>query len=209
MTNEEFFDYHFDQFFKKSKNIPYLDNGIFDSELFAMYSFFQKLQCDLFIESGICYGYSTNIMLQTLNAQHIGIDISKEYLPYYTKFTTQFTNFQFIVGNSFDIIPNLIENNANKKIFISIDGPKEDKAIQLKNICIKYDNVLAVSVHDNVDTNTRNVFSTKNNESFNKKYFDILNTKQKNKKHSDNKNNSYVDVYPDGPGLVIYTKKTL
>lgn len=206
MININNFDKYLNEFVNTTNVIPYLDNGIFDSELFLIYSLYNELNCKLIIESGICYGYSTRILLSSLKTKHYGVELSNEFICYGKSLEKEYSNFTFYNGNSFDIIPKILEENKNQKVFINIDGPKNDDAVKLKNILLKYKNVGAVSIHDYEDKNTDFIFSTKNNTEFNKKYFDILNEKQKNKKHSVYTNNSYAEIYPTGPGLTVYVK---
>lgn len=204
MINIDFLNKHLDQFINTTKHIDYLDNGIFDSELFVIYSLFKKLNCDLLIESGICYGYSTKILLHSLNVDHCGIELSSQFVEFGRKLEKEHSNFKFYNEDSSLIIPKIIKENEDKNIFVNIDGPKGENAIKLKNNIKNYKNVKAISIHDHIDMNSDQIFSTRNNPEFNSIYFDKLNQKQKNKKHSDQINNTYYDVYPNGPGLVIY-----
>lgn len=208
MFTDTTFEKYINTFIEKTKNNEYLDNGMFDSELFLSYVFFKELKCEILIESGVCHGYSTLNYLKLLNVQQFGIDINNDAYNTGLNLEKSFPNFKMYKGDSFSIIPNLLNSNKDKNIFISIDGPKYEKAIELKDLCLSFNNVKCASVHDHTESpNDDYKFSTVTHPTFNKKYFNLLNNKQKNKSHNKFKNKSYADVYPNGPGLTIFVNK--
>lgn len=203
-----------DEFLSKISHLDYRDNGMFNSEIYMIYTLYKELNCDLFIESGIDNGVSTEKFLHLINDEYIGIDINQHC--YGSK--VKMPNFNFICGNSINIIKNIVENKQNN-IFIVIDGPKSKQAIQLKNELLENEKVKIVAIHDTYDgledDHHLRVFETKNNFEFSKKYFDELNMKTIIDKTTifNKKNNqlskTYYECYPTGPGLSVYSKLDL
>jgi hypothetical protein len=205
---------HIDQFIEIIGDIDYDENGMFNSEIYMVYLLYKELNCNLFIESGIDYGVSTQRFLKLIHDEYIGIDINE----YCTGRLFNKSNFQFICGNSLNIINNIVDNKEND-IFIMIDGPKGHDAIQMKNMLLDNNKVKVVAIHDTYDglenEDYLRVFETKNNKSYYEKYFDILNQKDKSNtttiynKRNNQSSEMYVDTFPSGPGVSIYSKLDL
>jgi hypothetical protein len=202
------------EFVNGIKNFNYKDNGMFNNEIYIVYLLYKELNCDLFVESGIDNGVSTEKFLHLIDDEYIGIDINQHC--YGSK--VKKNNFQFICGNSMNILKNIV-NEKNKNIFAMIDGPKNHDAIKLKNELLDNDKVKIVALHDTYDglenEDYLRVFETKNNSEYSKKYFDILNFRDKNdivtiyNKNIDALGKTYYTIYPTGPGVSIYSKEKL
>jgi hypothetical protein len=202
---------HVDEFLKEIDNIDYGENGMFNSEIYMVYLLYRELNCNLFIESGIDYGVSTQKFLKLIHDEYIGIDINEYCLG--RMFVNN--NFKFICGNSLNIINNIVDNRENN-IFIMIDGPKGYDAIKMKNELLENKKVKIVAIHDTYDgleeENHLRVFETKNNKLYYEKYFNILNQKDKSNittiynKRNNQSSQMYIDTFPSGPGVSIYSK---
>jgi hypothetical protein len=205
---------HIDQFIEIIGDIDYDENGMFNSEIYMVYLLYKELNCNLFIESGIDYGVSTQRFLKLIHDEYIGIDINE----YCTGRLFNKSNFQFICGNSLNIINNIVDNKEND-IFIMIDGPKGHDAIQMKNMLLDNNKVKVVAIHDTYDglenEDYLRVFETKNNFEYANKYFDVLNLRDKKdivtiyNKYNNNLGETYHSRYPTGPGVSIYSKINL
>jgi len=199
------------QFLEKIDNIDYRENGMFNSEIYMVYLLYKELNCNLFIESGIDYGVSTEKFLRLIYDEYIGIDINQFCAG--SIFLNE--NFKFICGNSINIIENIVEVK-NNNIFIMIDGPKGDDAIKMKNELLENDKVKIVAIHDTYDGLEDDyyfrIFETKNNQDYYEKYFDILNQKDKSNiitiynKKNNKLTETYLETFPTGPGVSIYSK---
>lgn len=207
-------DKHIDNFLNLIGHIPFGQSGMFNSEIFMIYVLYKELECDMFIESGIDNGISTKKFLEFIKDEYIGIDINPNC--YGNNFTND--NFYFTSADSTFLVPKIIDNRKNKNIFVMLDGPKNIDAAILKNKLLNYDNVKFVAIHDTWDgldnENYLRIFETKSNLLFYQKYFDILNMKnEKNLTSIYNLINYdgkyYVDTYPNGPGISIYSKLNL
>lgn len=186
-------------------------SGTFNNEVFIVYALYKELQCDMFIESGISNGVSTERFLKFINDEYIGID----WDPNCYGAKVNLKNFYFTSADSRFLINKLINHRKNKNIFIMIDGPKGPDAIIMKNQFLENDNVKIVAIHDTYDglenEDYLRIFETKNNFDYNKKYFDFLNLKNNNNIDTVynflNVNGQYFsETFPSGPGISIYSK---
>lgn len=210
---------HVEEFNNKTHNINYMRHGVFKSELYIIFCLYRELGCNFFIESGLCNGVSTNTLLALISDDYIGIDMDEACQA--AKIDKP--NFHFIHGRTEERIFELVR--SDKQIFIFIDGPKGQMAIDLKNQLLELDNVKTVAIHDTYDgiehdTHMR-VFETKSNEEYNKKYFEILNQKNESKVATIYNTDIYDTIdgqvvyrnynewYPTGPGLSVYSKAPL
>ncbi len=136
------------RFEKSIKNLKFEPKGIFNSEMLLFTALTKKLGVKLIIESGRARGQSTKIIAENFKDPQNQI-ISVESLKYHPdarvayKRLNHYTNLQLKFGNSFKLLPKLI----NGECCILIDGPKTgslDLTIELlKNSLVK-----AVFIHD-------------------------------------------------------------
>lgn len=198
-------------FYELIKDLPYKHNGMFNSEIFIVYALYKELSCNMFIESGLDNGVSTERFLKFITDEYVGIDMVSNC--YGNKINL--SNFTFSCADSITVIPDIVKNKKTKNIFVMIDGPKGPDAVSLKNKLLEYNNVPVVAIHDTYDRledeHHLRIFETKNNVEYYKKYFDYLNLKE-------NKNIStiynlincdglpYSGSFPAGPGISIYSK---
>lgn len=207
------FDKYLNEFIEKVSWMDYEDNGMFNSEIFLLYVLYKEMNCNMIIESGIDNGVSTKRLLNLIEDDYVGIDINQNSAG--ANFNN--TNFKFLCGDSTTLINNIIDNN-NKNIFVIIDGPKGHIASNLKNKLLENDKIKIVAIHDTYDglehDNHLRVFESKGNEGYNKKYFKLLNDNSKisifNKiNHPIEYNLTYAQIFPNGPGMSVYSKLNL
>ncbi len=130
------------------KNLRYEPKGIFNSEMLLFISITKKLDVKLIIESGRARGQSTKIIAENFREKNYKV-CSIEFVKFSPDVKTslrrlkKYENLSLSFGNSFDVIPNLI----NKECCVLIDGPKTG-AIQLGINSLTNPLVKAVFIHD-------------------------------------------------------------
>ena len=137
-------------------NGGYPDNSVFFSEAFALYSLVKKFKIDVFIESGVYRGGSTSVWGRVLpEVKVFSVDYLKEGREPRKKWEgvksvmePLYPNINFIEGNGNIILPQLIEENPDKRIGVFVDGPKDEEGLKLAKKCLSYDNVFFSSLHD-------------------------------------------------------------
>lgn len=206
---------YLNEFLEKTEDFEYNENGVFRSEIFILYSLIKHFNSEIFIESGLDNGVSTKTLLKLIDKLYYGVDINPECKAS----EISKNNFIFLCGDSKKIIFDLIELNNERKFSIFIDGPKSEEAQQLKNSLLLNNNVDFVAIHDTYDypknDNDFRIFESSSNESYNIKYFDILNQKSMEDRRTiyNLKNNhgpnTYFECFPNGPGICIYSKKPI
>lgn len=156
--------------YSKIKNIKLIDQGISYISGLSACLFCEFLDIDVIIESGIAVGTSTEIFAEYFkdkNIIHYGVDytdnnhiqlLGKNHV--WTNNTTfnktrkrlKKYNINFIEGDSFEEIPKIFQKNnnfINKRVFLCIDGPKEDEQIKLMNsLCNKYPSIKLIFCDD-------------------------------------------------------------
>lgn len=201
-------------FYELIKDIPYNHSGMFNNEVFMIYTLYKELNCNMFIESGIDNGVSTQRFLKFVQDEYVGLDWNSKC--YGSRVNQE--NFTFTCADSTTIIPKLIESRKEKNILVMIDGPKGMQAANLKNSLLEYDNVKVVALHDTYDglenENHLRIFETKNNQNYFEKYFNLLNLNGNNEINTifnlKNTNGlTYHGTFPTGPGVSIYSKLNL
>lgn len=179
-------------------NGGYPSNSVFFSEAFALYSLAKKYKIDILIESGVYRGGSTSVWGRTLsNLEIFSVDYVKEGLNPRQKWDgvrstlgPLYPNITFIEGDGNKVLPEIIEKNTNKKIGVFVDGPKDEKGLNLAKKCLSYDNVCFSSLHDYT---SNDYFHTRLDEF--RKITEDLDT-----------NHPQISKYPKGAGLTILTK---
>ena len=132
--------------FENINKIQYQKDGIFPSEMIMFLSQCKKHNIDLIIESGIKYGYSTDVLLKYTDCSLHSIDIN--LLDITKRKYENNRRIKLYEGNSKQIVNNIIENNPSKKIACLIDGPKGVNACYIGRNALVYKNVKFVGIHD-------------------------------------------------------------
>lgn len=179
-------------------NGGYPANSIFFSEAFALYRLANHYKIDMFIESGVYRGGSTSVWGRTLSSIDIfSVDYLQEGRNPRLKWNSVratlgalYPNITFIEGDGREVLPKLIEDHPDKNIGVFVDGPKNEKGLNLAKKCLDYSNVSFSSLHDYSDDN---YFHTKLPE-----YRELV--KDIDLTHPQ------INKYPDGAGLTILVK---
>lgn len=183
----------------------YVSRSIFFSEGFMLYALTRHFDLDVIIESGIRHGGSTEIWANCFpDRKVIAMDWGKCWPPQDGVGTSKMVeeamerlkhhkNLEFMIGDSREIIPKLIEKYKDKKVGIFIDGPKGQVALEMCGEFIQKDNVYFTAMHDEATDNTDYVFSSRNNTEFMDKVGFL------------NETHPQIQKYPNGPGLIALT----
>lgn len=125
-----FFRSYVSEFSKLTKGLPRISGGISKSEAFAFSAFCKMFDIDLVIESGTGRGISTEYFVRVLD-HLITIDNHRHYndsLEISLKHLHDYDNMTYIIGNSYKVIPFLLQTMNYKRCAIFFDGPKGRKA---------------------------------------------------------------------------------
>ena len=155
MTNslDKYFSSSLSRFESLIRKVRYKNRGILPSEAFAFCSFLDAFRPDIIIESGMAYGYSTEIWARYFRGPVYTIDTAAYGKPlfWFVKFKLlRFRSVRVIYGSSITIIPRLLGGAVRgRRVALFIDGPKNEKAIRLAQKCLDaYDEILYVGIHD-------------------------------------------------------------
>jgi hypothetical protein len=130
--------YEFDALVEQT---PYVESGMFFSELYLFLSLCAQHDVNLIIESGVKRGNSTRIIAATKKWPLISIDRMHFHIK-------PPQGVRFYKGNAFDLMPELLTKHASKRIAVLLDGPKNHKGRTLKDTCLTYPQVRLVGCHD-------------------------------------------------------------
>lgn len=122
-------------------DLPSLPEGILFSEGLALLSAVELARVDVVIESGTANGQSTEMMarflkdrdipIYTIDSDDEGLEAASGNLSETARRLRNFSNVNFIRGDSFEEIPKLLHQFRGKRIGIFVDGPKADLGMQL------------------------------------------------------------------------------
>jgi hypothetical protein len=167
-TSEEIIQYchhNLDQYIPIAKG--YIDRGSLHSENLLMCALSKAVEADVIIESGRFKGQSTYCLgkffesealpiesidldrlraSQTLNLSLVEVDSTHRYAE---ERLSTLANVQLHYGNSFKVLPNLLNKYRGQRVTIFLDGPKEDVAINLSFQClVNHPNIAIIFIHD-------------------------------------------------------------
>ena len=172
----------------------YPRNSLFFSEALSIYSLSNHFEIDILIESGVFRGGSTMVWGRTLpDVQVEAVDIlespkHERFWPKVKESLSCYPNLNFTIGDGNVKLPELIEENSDKKIGVFVDGPKDSEGLALIEKCAKYKNVCFSALHDYTHPY---YFSTQTNVEFRKIAGNM------DEKHPQ------IQQYPNGPGLTV------
>lgn len=141
------------QFRKRVMPNEKISKGILNSEAFAFCAFANFLGVEVIIESGVCYGGSTEIwckyftkrtMMNVFPVTAVDVDVLAEAIDR----LKPYNNVELIGGDSIKILPEIISRITNAKIAVFIDGPKNSRGVELAKQCLAFPQVELVAVHD-------------------------------------------------------------
>jgi hypothetical protein len=177
----------FNEFKAVAESIPYINKGVFYSELFLFLRECRKKKVTLIVESGVKYGFSTQVLAAAYEGELISIDQAEAQVP---------EGVTFIQGDSIQEIPKLLADfPEDGAVGILLDGPKGEKALALKDECLNHPAVKVVAVHDVKPGNGETLHS-----------HDAAFRRNHGKKLDALILTDYAAKYPDGPGLGIWIK---
>ncbi len=182
--------------------VPYQKKGIWYIEAFLFCSICDILKVDAIIESGVAYGCSTEIFANYFDFEIVAIDNDQYGIFNDTqKRLEKYNNLHLYNGDSFNLIPSVIEKNLDANIGVFIDGPKGSSARKLRDGLLKYDNISCFGFHDYSGTNRSNIGTFEN--SFITHDLDFIYDK------FSNLNNKVIETVPKnanrpkGPGVCV------
>ena len=166
ITKEQIEDYWIEneQKFKDIvEKVPYQKKGIWYIEAFLFCSICDILKVDAIIESGVAYGCSTEIFANYFDFEIIAID-SDQYNIFNDTHSRlkKYNNLHLYQGDSFDMIPKVIDENLDASVGVFIDGPKGSSARKLRDDLLTYKNILCFGFHDYSGTNKTNIGTFEN-----------------------------------------------
>lgn len=202
------FNYFLDEF-KPLQEEPYYDRGILPTEAFAFMSYCKALQVDMVIESGTAYGQSCYLFAKYLNVDVHTIDNVSHYgmqAQNTAKERCKDLPVHFHVGNSLEILPQLLKQYSDKKVAVFIDRPKGEMAKQFRSNIWHHSNVVMAALHDSVGENTAGKFSTANHPEFLSAFRELLDSSSLAHPYPDNPSITIGDRFKEGMGMDIWYK---
>lgn len=148
----------------------------------------KKSECDGVIESGGRLGGSTSFIAATSQLPLVSVGSDPFELP----------GVVFIKGDSRKILANLIRESASQRLAILIDGPKGQDAVDLALKALQSEKVKFVAVHDLTPGQAAAGKFHSHHEAFRKEYGFL-----------DDKVGTYLEKYPAGPGLTVFSNEPL
>lgn len=120
--------------------IPYVDRGMFFSELYLFSLYCWRAGVTAIIESGVRNGLSTRV-LHALWPDVTSIERRLDRLP-------EGFPFEVLLGDGLTVVPELVADRPNTSLGVLIDGPKGEHARLLRELVFAYPNVLVAAIHD-------------------------------------------------------------
>lgn len=191
------------------KDEPYYDRGILPTEAFAFITHCRALKVDMIIESGTAFGQSCYLFAKYLDIPVHTIDDVSHYgmkAQNVAKNRCKDLPVTFHIGNSYSILPNLLEEYSNKKIAVFIDGPKGNAAKRFRESIWNTPNVVLAALHDSVGDNTVGKFSSANHPTYLSNFRELLDTKSLSSPYPDNPSITIGDRFKEGMGMDIWYK---
>ena len=189
------------------KSISYQNHGILPMEAFALCKYIEDNEITVVLESGTAHGYSTEILGRMFpNIKITTVDwlenYGKESQNATQKRLSYLDNISFIIGDSRKEFPKLIKIFNEEKIAVFIDGPKKERATTLAMDCLKYDNVVFSSCHDQ-KIQGKGRYSPNLDTEFSERY-KFLNNEVNTIIHPDYESKTLGEQYPNGMGITFF-----
>jgi precorrin-6B methylase 2 len=178
--------------------LPYKPKAIFPSEMFLFYKLAKDFDAnDHIFESGVGYGGSTSYLARLFPRTKItSIDADRygQLEQLQIKFKRNAPNVVLLKGNSARVLPSLIRLSGARRIAVLIDGPKARAALRLVKRLLRNRHVEFVAVHDLSEEMAKHGKVNSRDAAFRAAYG-----------HLDHGVGEYLNIYPNGPGLTIFT----
>lgn len=138
-----------DKFKQIVSDVKYDAYGMWFTEAFLFCTVSELLGVDLILESGRANGVSTEIFAKYFDFDIISVDMDVYNLKEVTEAKlNKYENVDLRYGDGFKVLPQTIDENADKTISVFIDGPKgKHDQSKLRDLCNK-DNVAMFGYHD-------------------------------------------------------------
>lgn len=174
----------FDTFDAICAEHPYQPKGMFYSEIYFFLLACQRHGCQAIIESGVKFGMSTML----LNAAFEGDVVSVEKTP-----VVAIPNATILIGDSLQLVPELVRQYIDRNVCVLIDGPKGIEAHRLRQTC-QHLGARVVAVHDQQPGHGES------RHSHSKSFRELARTLDRFVSPE------YREKYPNGSGLAIWEK---
>lgn len=172
------------------QQFPHAEKSIFFGELFLFLREADKAGTEMYLESGTYKGWSAKFIATYTGKQTYTIDRSKH--PDLEVLFDLAAPILYIKGDSMQELPAILKA-TKRPVSILIDGPKEDMALILKDVCLSYPCVKLVAIHDLPPGFGETCHSW--DEGYRAEAGNMLDSLIQS---------SYIDKYPKGPGLGIW-----
>lgn len=166
--------------------VPYVDRGMFYSELYLFSLYCWRAGVVEIIESGVRNGMSTRV-LHAWWPCVTSVERRPDRVP-------QSFPFKVIAGDGSVLLPALIEIRRSVRVGVLIDGPKGPDARALRARVFEYPNVVVAAIHDQPKGLGEMVHTT--DDEF-RPYREALDQQVPEE---------YRQKFPNGPGLSIWWK---
>jgi len=131
-------------------NIPYQANGIYPSEVAIVVNAARRHAINVFLESGIDNGYSTEQWATQLGCPVNACDM--RYLPDTVARLAKYPNLTITQQYGHPFLHGQAKALASYRIGVFIDGPKYAEAASLcHELLVAYPHILFVAIHDALD----------------------------------------------------------
>lgn len=177
------------QFASFCEQFPHAEKSIFFSELFLFLREADKASTELYLESGTFKGWSAKFIATYTGKQTYTIDRSRH--PDLDAVFDMTAPILYIKGDSTQELPTILKS-CTRPVSVLIDGPKEEAALALKDICLSFPCVKLVAIHDLPPGFGETLHSWDPSYRAEAGMLDAL------------IQGSYIDKYPKGPGLGIW-----
>lgn len=127
-------------FFTIAAATPYRPKGVWYSEMFLFLNACLNHRVSLIIETGVRHGMSTSLLSATRAYWRV-ISIDRSFqieAP---------DGVEFVRGDAEALVPTLVLAEADERIGVLIDGPKNEAARALKDRCLEFPAVRVVAIH--------------------------------------------------------------
>lgn len=121
-------------------DVAYAERGMFFSEVYLFTMACRKAGVERIIESGVRNGVSTRLLRALWPGRVTSIEVKPGRVP-------DALQASLLVGDAMDLLPQLLRDDPTPT-GVLIDGPKREKAQQLRDICLQVPSARVVAVHD-------------------------------------------------------------
>lgn len=129
------------EFSTLTADLPYLNRGIFFSELYLFISACQAEGVTAVVESGVRNGLSTRVLHRFWPSAVTSFEYRPSHVPADFAFPVTF-------GDGVALVPQRLDALRDQIVGVLIDGPKGSRGLKLRDECLARQCVSVVAVHD-------------------------------------------------------------